>query len=198
MSANLAGSRCHGTTCTCRNPSGPAGEDPPPDAAHKRFEIRLAAEGGAASLSSPTLGELASSGDEACYYIDVVPGTTHDVTFVAREGRKEGGVGPLLSIAEYGPKGPWWYEVVNVRCEGPEGRCNREAADEWGAAIKTRKRGRIDPCGSSVVTHLTWDTSGGSGTRELGLFRDFTVRFTMEVKKFATQFAPGSTECLPK
>jgi hypothetical protein len=198
VSANLAGSRCHGATCACRDPRGPAVENPPPDEGHKRFEVRLAALEGSASLSSPTLGDLSSSGDEVCYYIDVVPGTTHDVTFVAREGRPEGGVGPTLAIAEYGPKGPWWYDVINVHCAGPEGKCNRDAADEWGADIKKRKRGRIDPCGSSVVTHLTWDTSGGGGARELGLFRDLTVKFTMEVKKFATQFAPGSTECVPK
>jgi len=88
-SANLAGARCHGATCSCRDPRGPAVENPPPDEGHKRFEVRLAALEGSASLSSPTLGSLSSSGDEACYYIDVVPGTTHDVTFVAREGRSE-------------------------------------------------------------------------------------------------------------
>jgi hypothetical protein len=196
--ANLAGSRCHGDACTCRDPRGAAVENPPPDDGHKRFEVRLAATGGSASLASPTLGKLTSGGDEACYYIDVVPGTTHDVMFVARESRPEGGVAPELSIAEYGPKGPWWYDIIKVRCAGPEGRCNRDAADDWGADIKKRKRGRLDPCGSTVVTHLGWDTSGGTGTRELGLFRDFTVKFTMEVKKFATQFAPGSTECVPK
>jgi len=198
VAANLAGGRCHGGVCTCRNTHGDAAESPPPDEGHKRFEVRLGAGDGSATLSSPTLGELASRGNEACYYIDVVPGTTHDVTFVAREGHPEGGVSPMLAIAEYGPKGPWWYDVINVHCAGADGKCNRDAADEWGADIKKRRRGRIDPCGSSVVTHLLWDTSGGTGSRELGLYRDFTVKFTMEVKKFPTQFAPGSTECVPK
>ena len=81
---------------------------------------------------------------------------------------------------------------------GPGGRCNREAADAWGAEVKKRKRGRIDPCGSAVVTHLRWDTTGGTGEREMGLFRDFNVHFALEVKKFATQFRPGATECVPK
>ncbi len=102
------------------------------------------------------------------------------------------------SIAEYGPKGPWWYDVLQVRCAGPGLKCNRDAADAWSAEAKTRKRGRIDPCGSAVISHLVWDTSGGTGDRELGLFRDFTVKFTMEVKRFATQFPPGATECVPK
>jgi hypothetical protein len=196
--ANLAGSRCHGNTCTCRNRHAPAAETPPPDEGHKRFEIRLAAQEGTAVFDSPTLGQLTSTGDEVCYYVDVAPGTTHDVTFIAREAKGEGGVGPVLGITEYGPKGPWWYDILEVHCAGPGGKCNRDAADEWGADIKHRKRGRIDPCGSTVITHLNWDTSGGTGSRELGLFKDFLVKFTMEIKKFPTQFKPGSTECVPK
>jgi hypothetical protein len=195
--ANLAGARCHGGTCTCRNRNASPAEQPPPAEGQKRFEIRLGADAGTAVLESPTLGRFTSS-DAACFYVDVAPGTTHEVTFTAAESRSEGGVGPMLDIEEYGPKGPWWYRVVEVHCAGPGGRCNRDAADEWGADAKNRKRGRIDPCGSTVITHLAWGTSGGSGMRELGLFRDFIVKFTMEVKKFPTQFKPGSTECVPK
>jgi hypothetical protein len=196
--ANLGGSRCQGAVCTCRSRAGDPAESPAPDEGHKRFEIRLGAGGGPATLSSPTLGELASGPGEACFYVDVVPGTTHEISFVARERRNEEGVSPVLEIAEYGPKGPWWYDVLAVKCQGPGGHCNRDAADAWSAELKTRKRGRIDPCGSSVIKDLKWDTTGGSGVREMGLFADFKVTFTMEVKKFATQFKPGSTECVPK
>jgi hypothetical protein len=198
--ANLAGARCHGpgAACTCRSRAGDPAENPAPDEGHKRFEIRLGAGGGAATLTSPTLGTFSSGPGEACFYVDVVPGTTHEVTFLARERRPEEGVSPVLEIAEYGPKGPWWYDVLGVKCDGPGGHCNRDAADAWSAEAKTRKRGRVDPCGSSVITHLKWDTTGGTGVRELGVFADFKVTFTMEVKKFATQFAPGSTECVPK
>ena len=173
-------------------------ETRPPDADHKRFEIRLGAIGGGATLDSPTLGHFAADSDETCYYIDVLPGTTQQVTFTARASTKEGGVAPRLDLAEYGPKGPWWYDILSVRCSGPGDRCNREAADSWSAEAKTRRRGRIDPCGSTVISHLHWDTSGGTGDRELGMFRDFTVDFTMEVKAFATAFHPGATECVPK
>jgi hypothetical protein len=195
--ANLAGGRCQGATCSCRKPSDKA-ENPAPDADHKRFEIRLGAEGGSASLVSPTLGTFNGGPHDSCFYIDVLPGTSHLVTFSAREGRPEGGMRPALSIAEYGPKGPFWYDVVEVHCAGAGGKCTRDAADEWGADAKKRKRGRIDPCGSSVITHLAWETSGGTADRDSGFFRDFTVNFEMEVKKFPTQFAPGSTECVPK
>jgi hypothetical protein len=199
--AHLAGARCKpgsGEPCVCRQRPGEVAEKSPPDADHKRFEVRLGGAGGSATLDSPTLGHLAGGPDETCFYLDVLPGTTSEVTFTARASTAEGGVSPLLDLAEYGPKGPWWYDLLAVRCDGPGHRCNRDAADAWSAEAKTRKRGRIDPCGSAVISHLVWDTSGGTGERELGLFRDFTVRFTLEVKRFATQFAPGSTECVPK
>jgi hypothetical protein len=199
--ANLAGARCTGgpgAPCACRQKNGDVAERRPPDADHKRFEIRLGALGGGATLDSPTLGHFSAGPDETCYYIDVLPGTTQQVTFTARAATKDGGVSPLLDLAEYGPKGPWWYDILSVRCSGPGDRCNREAADAWSAEAKTRKRGRIEPCGSTVISHLRWDTSGGSGDRELGMFRDLTVDFTMEVKRFATEFHPGATECVPK
>jgi hypothetical protein len=198
--ANLAGARCKdGAPCKCRlRPGGEAAENPPPDAEHKRFEIRIAGIGGGAVLDSPTLGHFAADSDETCFYIDVLPGTTSDVAFTATEAIKEGGIGPVLEIAEYGPKGPWWYDVLSVRCPGPNGRCNRDGAEAWSAEAKGRKRGRADPCGSSVISHLVWDTSGGIGNRELGLFKDFTVKFTMEVKRFPTQFRPHAPECVAK
>ena len=197
--ANLAGARCSGGVCTCRARNGDVNESKPPDADHKRFEIRLGALGGSATLDSPTLGHFAAGSDETCFYIDVLPGTINQVTFTARADSKEGGVAPELQLAEYGPKGPWWYDVLRVECaDGPGRRCNREAAEAWGAEAKHRQRGRIDPCGSTVISHLHWDTSGGSGERDMGLFRDFTVQFTMEVKRFPTQFQPGATECVPK
>ena len=195
--ANLAGARCKGgAPCTCRNKNGDVAEAPPPDEAHKRFEIRLAGIGGGAALDSPTLGHFTAGEKEECFYIDVLPGTTNDVVFTAAEATKEAGIGPALDIAEYGPKGPWWYDVINIRCPGPNGRCNRDAADAWSAEAKGRKRGRADPCGSSVISRLAWDTSGGVGNRELGLFKDLVVKFTFEVKRFPTQWPPRAKECV--
>jgi hypothetical protein len=198
--ATVVGARCHDGRCACRKGGRDDAETAPPDADHKRFEIRVGAEGGDATLDSPTLGRFSSgaAGAEACFYVDVLPGTHHLLTFAAHEGRPTAGLSPSLRVAEYGPKGPYWYDVVEVHCAGALGKCTREAADAWGAEAKSRKRGRVDPCGSAVVTRLGWDTSGGTGDREGGFFRDFTVSFEMEVKRFATQFAPGSTECVPK
>lgn len=201
----LAGARCSSESCGCRQPGRDDEETTPPPAGAKRFEIRMSAAGGTASLDLSALGKVAkrptsdSEERETCAYIDVPAGSTHNVVFVAKESAKGVGILPHLTIAEYGPQGPYWYDVVSVHCEAPDGgRCDRRAAEAWGVTARQRKRGRIDPCGSAVVTKLAWDTSGGQAERDGGLFRDLTVRFTMEVKKFATQFTPGSTECLPK
>jgi len=74
-----------------------------------------------------------------------------------------------------------------------EVRARYEDVDQKRTAV-LRDRGES----FTVRTRLGWETSGGTGDREGGFFRDFTVSFEMEVKRFATQFAPGSTECVPK
>jgi hypothetical protein len=202
----FAGARCAAGSCSCREPGRDDAETAPPPDGSKRFEIRLSAAGGTGALDLSGLGTVATAPSpdalsnvrDTCAYIDVPSGSTHDATFVAKESAPGQGVAPRLRIAEYGPKGHFWYDLIAITCEGPDGRCDRDAADRWAVAARQRKRGRLDPCGSTVVTKLVWETSGGQAARDGGLFRDFTTRFTMEVKKFATQFAPGSTECLPK
>jgi hypothetical protein len=199
-SVALAGARCKGRhgSCLCRAPGDEAETEPPP-AGRKRLEIRLAADGGSARLDGG-LGSFAAEGpQETCFYLDVPAGQTSDLTFVARADRPSAGVAPRLRLFEYGPKGPYWYAIIDVECKGQQGRCDRQGADAWAARnLKERKRGRLDPCGSAVVTKLAWDTTAGQAEREGGFFQDLSVRFALEVKKFATQFAPGSTECVPK
>ena len=206
----LAGARCAGGTCKCREPGQDDAETEPPGPGSKRFEIRISAAGGTAALDLSELGTVATGAATStpadsesivkttCAYVDVPAGSTHQGQFVALEATAGHGVAPRLAIAEYGPSGPYWYDILSVSCEGSQGRCDRQAADAWGVAARNRKRGRIEPCGSAVVTKLAWESSGGQAERDGGLFRDFSARFTMEVKKFATQFAPGSSECVPK
>jgi hypothetical protein len=201
-SVPLAGARCRGRTgsCACRTGGEDDAESEPPPAGRKRFELRLAADGGVATLESASVGRLQAAGpQEACFYIDVDAGSTADWAFVARADRVERGVAPRLRIAEYGPRGPWWYDIAAVDCIGQQGVCDRGGVDAWAArTVKQRKRGRLEACGSATISGLAWESSGGQADRDGGLFRDLTVRFTMEVKKFATQFAPGATECVPK
>jgi hypothetical protein len=197
----LAGARCESSRCTCRDPGrdDDAAETVPPSEGSKRFEIRMAANNGQTSLEVSGIGTIAASGsEEKCVYVDMPAGGKHDVRLTARESIPGGGVAPVVRFVEYGPKGPYWYDVIAINCNGSEGRCDRRGADDWAAAASHRKRGRLDPCGSSVVTRLMWETSGGQIEREGGLFRDFTVSFNLDVKKFATQFPPGAPECVPK
>lgn len=197
-STPLAGARCKGRrSCICR--VGHEAETEPPAEGMKRLEIRLAADGGAAALEGG-LGHFEAVGpQESCFYVDVPAGHTTDVKFSAHADKPDAGIAPRFRMAEYGPKGPYWYEIIDIDCKGQQGRCDRQGADAWAARnLKERKRGRLDPCGSAVVTKLRWDTSGGEADRDGGLYRDLAVSFGLEVKKFATQFAPGSTECVPK
>jgi len=197
-SVPLAGARCKGRrSCVCR--VGHEEETEPPAEGMKRLEVRLGADGGAAALEGG-LGHFESVGpQETCFYVDVPAGQTTDVKFSAHADKVDAGVAPRFRMAEYGPKGPYWYEIIDIECKGQQGRCDRKGADAWAARnLKERKRGRLDPCGSAVVTKLRWDSTGGQADRDGGLYSDLAVSFALEVKKFATQFAPGSTECVPK
>jgi hypothetical protein len=197
--ARLAGARCQNGGCTCRQPGDDTEKEAPADGS-KRLELRLSVDEGEGQLESPTLGRFKASGvAETCYYLDVPVGSKAGFNFVGRAARPERGFTPRLKVSEYGPAGPFWYEIFSLECAGVSGRCDRLGADAWGERIKTsRKRGRNDPCGSLVVTGLNWETTGGLNERDAGFYRDFVVRFDIEVKKFATQFAPHSTECVPK
>jgi hypothetical protein len=196
----LAGARCKPgqEACACRSGEAEAESEPPAEG-NKRLEIRMSADGGEAVLDSPGLGHFTANGvKETCFYVDVPAGSKNSFAFVSRAADVKVGVSPRLAVTEYGPAGPYWYKIATVECIGAGGRCDRDGAEKWGRGLQTRKRGRLDPCGSMVVTGLNWETSGGQAERDGGLFSDLTVHFEMEAKKFPTKFAPGSTECVPK
>lgn len=161
--------------------------------------MRLSSSGGSISLDSEALGHFVVEGPQTrCLYFDLVAGSKSKFAVTATADDKTKGVLPQFAMAEYGPAGPFWYETLAVECQGKYGQCDQDGANAWQESLSTRKRGRLDPCGSAVVKSLHWDTSGSESTRDGEFFHDFTVTFELEVKKFATQFAPGSTECVPK
>jgi len=189
--AELAGARCQGGQCRCRGPRDNA-ETVPPAPDKKRFEIRMSVAAGEVVLTSPALGRLHHDGAQEA-------GSSHEFVIESREAQKGQGLTPSVRIAEYGPKGPWWYDVLTVGCGAGERRCDREVAREWEVAWLTqRKRGRLDACGSTVVSALKWDTSGGQHMRDGGLLRDFRVQFVLQVKAFATQLPPRDPRCVPQ
>ena len=192
----LVGKRCHGDTCTCRT-RGDDPETPPPPPGEKRIEIRIASVGGKVTLDSPTLGHFEHDGDEeACFYVDLPVSKIYDFHLESRESTTAGGVAPTVHVSEYGPAGSFWYDIVDVACGLGERRCDPELARAWADGWLTkRKRGRLDACGSIVVTGLKWSTSGGQAAMNGGRLRDFFSDFSLEVKKFATEFPPGAPQC---
>jgi len=192
----LVGKRCKGETCTCRT-RGDAAETPPPPAGQKRIEIRISAVGGKVTLDSPTVGHFEHDGaEEACFYVDLPVSKIYAFHLETRESITAGGVAPKVHISEYGPAGPYWYDIVDIACGLGERRCDPELARAWGDGwLATRKRGRLDACGSIVVTGLKWSTSGGQAAMNGGRLRDFLGDFSLEVKKFATEFPPGAPQC---
>jgi hypothetical protein len=195
----LAGARCQGGQCRCRMP-GDNAETAPPAPDYKRFEIRMAVGTGEIALASPTLGRLQHDGaGEECYYVDLPAGSSHEFVIDSREAQKGEGLTPSVRIAEYGPKGPWWYDVVAIGCGSKNQPCDRASAKDWEQAWLTqRKRGRLDACGSTVVSALKWDTSGGQAMMDGGALRDFRVQFVLQVKSFAPQLAPRDPRCVPE
>jgi hypothetical protein len=159
----------------------------------------MSVHGGEGVLQAPTVGRFVATGvADTCFYVDVPAGSKSAWSFVSRAHDGDAGLTPRLTISEYGPAGPFWYEIFGFDCVGVAGKCDAAGVAAWNGRLKQRKRGRMDPCGSVVVTGLDWETSGGLAHRDTGLYRDFSVRFDAEVKKFPTQFAPHSTECVPK
>jgi hypothetical protein len=192
----LAGSRCQGGTCVCRGP-GQNKEDPPPPFGKKRIELRLSAGLGSLTLDSPTAGHFEHVGqEEACYYLDLDVNTLYTFHVASKEAREGGGVAPKVHLSEYGPIGHYWYDVVDVACGFGDRGCDPDLARAWGQGwLDKRKRGRLDACGSMVVVGLKWSTSGGQAEANGWFLRDFNADFGLEVKKFATEFPPGSPEC---
>jgi hypothetical protein len=192
----LAGKRCADGVCRCRGPRDPA-ESPPPAAGRKRIEIRMSAVNGHIKLDSPSTGHFEQGGaEEACFYLDLDVNLSHDFHLDSEEGRTDAGVTPHVHIAEYGPAGPYWYDIVDIHCGLGASACTLESAKDWGEAWKaTRKRGRLEPCGSINVSGLKWTTSGGSEADKGGPLRDFEASFALDVRKFATEYPPGASEC---
>lgn len=192
----LAGKRCADGICRCRGAGDPA-EKSGPAVGFKRIEIRMSAANGRVALDSPSAGHFEQTGpQEACFYVDLEVGVTHDFHLDSQEEQENGGVVPHVHLAEYGPAGPYWYDIFDITCGAGTSSCDLESAREWGASwLQYRKRGRLDACGSITVSGVKWTTSGGADAHKGGALRDFEADFSLEVRKFATQFPPGASEC---
>ncbi len=157
----------------------------------------MSAANGRIALDSPSAGHFDQAGpQEACFYVDLEAGAAHDFHLDSQEEQEGGGVVPHVHIAEYGPTGPYWYDIVDISCGAGTASCDLESAREWGKRwLEHRKRGRLEACGSITVSGLKWTTSGGADAYKGGALRDFEADFSLEVRRFATEFPPGASEC---
>jgi hypothetical protein len=192
----LASSHCQGGVCVCRE-RGDQKENPPPPPGKKRIEVRLSSSLGSLSLDSPTVGHFQHTGqEEACYYVDLDINQLYTFHLASKEAQEGSGIAPMVQISEYGPFGHYWYDIVKVGCGFGDRGCDPDLARAWGQSwLDKRKRGRLDACGSLVVVGLKWGTSGGQAEANGWRLRDFNADFGLEVKKFATEFPPGSPQC---
>lgn len=189
--ATLAGPLCSGQSCQCRaltgeDPTGGAGLAGP---GVKRFEFRL---GPTQWPQWVTLGDatLYKSGErpEACFYVDLPPGE-HTVQLRTQH---EGGVQPTLRVREFGAAAGTWYETFSFVC-GEAGVCGTDDLAEQKARYAAVRQGKHDPCGSTKVRGLTWDTTTGpDGTTP----DDVTVQLTLQSYGFAPTRASGDPACV--
>lgn len=187
--ALLSGPLCVSAECKCRD-LGAAGDGGAglPDGATKRFEIRLqSAQELWASLRGDTLYKSPEKA-ETCFYVDLPAG---DTPIELRASNKDG-VSAQWTIRELGTKTKSWYDTFTFECGNP-GVCSFEeldAAREKYYALK--KHGVHDPCGSTRIKNLTWDTGKSPDMQHPS---ELVVRLSLDVRKFQPWKPHGDETC---
>jgi hypothetical protein len=187
--ATLAGPRCEGGGCTCREPGAPGDGDVglPPDS-RKRFEIRV---GPSAHELWVSVGEhqLYKSAEraEACFYVDL-PSGSFPVTLRASH---PDGVSVALAISELGARTRSFYETFRFSCGAP-GVCSLDELADERARFAALGHGLHDKCGSVKVKGLTWDTGVAPDHAHPG---DLALRLSLEVYRFAPWKPHGDATC---
>ena len=188
ISGVLAGPLCHGDGCKCRELSaaGDGGAGAPEDQ-KKRFEIRLqsaqelwATVGGTRVYKNPEQAE-------ACFYVDLSPGTTP----VELRGSNKDGVSAGITIRELGTKTKSWYDSFTFNCGAP-GVCSMDNLTALKADLASRPHHVMDMCGSVKIKGLTWATSKGPDTEHPG---ELLVQLVLDVYKRVPTQAHGDPSC---
>ena len=186
--AVLAGPLCQSDSCRCREGDGDAGS---PAAGLKRFEVRLGpSDDPLWTVIDGMVMFKADQRQEACFYVDLKAGA-HAVSF---RGKGKQGLTAAVAIAEQGgaEDATWWYHTFDFQCGAP-GPCDVEAIERWKQEV-TALRGKHDPCGSTKVQGIRWET-GRMPDRDRGRPDDIKLQLTLEVYRFTPENPPGSDEC---
>jgi hypothetical protein len=182
----LAGPLCSGEGCTCMTSPAEAGV---PEGGLKRFELRLGPTPHDlwATLPGRVLYKSAER-PEMCFYVDLAPGTYP----VELRASQDTGVSAAIAISELGTATRSAYQTFRFSCGSPGGVCSFEELDGKKAEYKGVKGGTHDPCGSTRIKELIWDT-GRSPDRQVP--SELAMRFVMHVYKFQPDKPSGDPSC---
>jgi hypothetical protein len=100
------------------------------------------------------------------------------------------GVSAEWTISEYGAKTKSWYDTFRFECGNP-GVCSFDEIDSHKAEYANMKRGLHDPCGSTKLKGLSWDTGKAPDNQHPS---ELLVRLTLDVYKFAPE-KPHGDDC---
>lgn len=184
--ATLAGPLCEFGGCKCREDAGEPEQEAPEG--FKRYEVRL---GPTDNPLWASIGDMLfyKSNERAmeCFYVDLPPGR-HATRLRAS---RETGFGARLRISELAPENQGWYSTFDFACGGP-GLCERAAMEEWKQSLTRYKKNAHDPCGSTKIREVVWQT----GRLPDGVPpADLQVDFVLDIYKFTPTFGPGAPEC---
>ena len=150
---------------------------------HKRYEIRLkSAQQLWATVGGNHLYKNAEA-PEACFYVDLPTGDTP----VELRASDPNGVSAEWTISEYGSKAKTWYDTFRFECGNP-GVCSFDEIDSRKAELSNMVRGLLDPCGSTKLKAVTWDTGKAPDNQHPS---ELLVRLTLDVYKFLPEKAHG-------
>lgn len=185
--AVLVGPLCEGSACRCREGDDDAGQPP---AGHKRFEVRLGvADDPMWVVVDGMILYKSRDRPESCFYVDLVPGK-HAIGLRA-VGDAEG-MSAALAVGEQGgaEDATWWYRTFDFQCGTPE-PCDVGTLEAWKREAAVME-GKHDPCGSTKVEQIRWETSRSPDRDRPD---ELILRFTLDVYKFTPANPPGSEEC---
>jgi len=154
----LVGPRCDQPERPCR--CSVTGDDAgtPPEG-RRRFELRLPSTRGTASaLEIEGVGAVVRDERDpegSCFYLDLRPGATYRVRYLAQAVSRERGISVAFTIREAGPEGGW-YDVLTQRCGSSDRSCHYGSVSDWISAVEGGHRFH-DPCGSTDLANMRVD-----------------------------------------
>ena len=198
------GARCTGKgqeLCACRDvdiygrgvsPDGDVETAPPPEG-HKRYEIRTGRGDDTMRITIEGVGTFVKSGptpDARCIYVDL-PAGAFRLRYHVTAANPSQGAEPRLRISEYSPRWKRWYRTFAFRCTDGSQPCTKDLAADMFAVLTKQTDGKFDPCGSTRVQGMHFDTDRAPEAA----VGDFNLTLVLNIYKFPPRFPPDTARC---